>query len=137
MRGPSFRHSCQRLKHVGLLRWSYAKRNAIILVDEYDQINRDFEPFWAQEPEDFLHRYQVMQERENTFTVAVHKGSVSLHGEHSTLRRAEDIGDVIERFSAFIQDDVNMTFIVDDQPAIMLDWPQRNRMLELAQLGRA
>jgi len=27
--------------------WAYAKANRVILVDEYDQIHRDLEPFWA------------------------------------------------------------------------------------------
>lgn len=27
--------------------WAYVKANRIILVDEYDQIQRDLEPFWA------------------------------------------------------------------------------------------
>lgn len=27
--------------------WAYAKANRIVLVDEYDQIHRDLEPFWA------------------------------------------------------------------------------------------
>lgn len=30
-----------------LSRWDFAKKNKIVLVDEYDQIMRDVEPFWA------------------------------------------------------------------------------------------
>jgi hypothetical protein len=81
------------------------------------------------------HRNRVMQEREGTFTLAIQGGEVTVHGEHGHLRRATDIADLIKRFSGSIKGDANLTFIIDDQPAVMMSWERQNRMHELAHLG--
>lgn len=114
--------------------WEYARANRIVLTDEYDQIHHDLEPFWALEPNDLMHRVLVMQDREETFTIKVTDGVVEETGEQAFLRRAKDLGDLIERFSAHVPD-VNLTFTRHDQPACQLDWYHRDRMVELARLG--
>ncbi|BGP16351.1 hypothetical protein JCM10213_004892 [Rhodosporidiobolus nylandii] len=114
--------------------WAYAKANRVILVDEYDQIHRDLEPFWALEPSDLAHRVRVMQERDETFTIQVTDGKVAEVGEQAFLRRAKDLGDLIARFSQFVPN-VNLTFTRHDQPACQLDWFHKERMIELAQQG--
>lgn len=81
-----------------------------------------------------MHRVLVMQDREETFTIKVTDGVVEETGEQAFLRRAKDLGDLIERFSAHVPD-VNLTFTRHDQPACQLDWYHRDRMVELARLG--
>ncbi|GAA5908906.1 hypothetical protein JCM6882_005480 [Rhodosporidiobolus microsporus] len=114
--------------------WAYARANRVVLTDEYDQIHRDLEPFWALEPGDLAHRVEVMQDREESFTIQVKEGKVSETGEQAFLARAKDLGDLIRRFSQFVPD-VNLTFTRHDQPACQLDWAVRDRMTELAQQG--
>ncbi|GAA6040182.1 hypothetical protein JCM8097_004167 [Rhodosporidiobolus ruineniae] len=114
--------------------WAYAKANRIILTDEYDQIHRDLEPFWALEPSDLAHRVRVMQDREESFTIQVLNGEVAETGEQASLRRAKDLGDLVRRFSSYVPD-VNLTFTRHDQPAVQLDWYHKERMIELAQQG--
>ncbi|KAM0753092.1 hypothetical protein T439DRAFT_286471 [Meredithblackwellia eburnea MCA 4105] len=114
--------------------WEYAKANRIVLTDEYDQIHRDLEPFWALEPSDMLHRIRVMQDREETFTISVLDGVVKLSGEQAFLRRAKDLGDLMSRFSTHVSD-LNMTFTRHDQPACQLEWGHKERMIELAGMG--
>ncbi|GAA5896049.1 hypothetical protein JCM8208_007515 [Rhodotorula glutinis] len=116
--------------------WAYAKANRVILVDEYDQIHRDLEPFWALEPQDLAHRVRVMQERDETFTIQITDGKVAEVGGQAFLRRAKDLGDLIRRFSDYVPD-VNLTFTRHDQPACQLDYYHRDRMVELAQLGES
>ncbi|BGP55771.1 hypothetical protein JCM8202v2_003378 [Rhodotorula sphaerocarpa] len=114
--------------------WEYARANRVILTDEYDQIHHDLEPFWALDPGDLMHRVLVMQEREETFTIKVTDGVVEETGEQAFLRRAQDLGDLIDRFAAHVPD-VNLTFTRHDQPACQVDWYHRDRMVELARLG--
>lgn len=75
-----------------------------------------------------------MQEREETFTIQVRDGAVSLQGEQAFLRRAKDLGDLISRVSAAIPD-LNLTFTRHDQPACQLGWFHKERMVELAGMG--
>lgn len=75
-----------------------------------------------------------MQIREETFTISVINGKVSVSGEQAFLRRAKDLGDLIARFSGHVRD-VNFTFTRHDQPAVQLGWYQKEKMLELAQTG--
>lgn len=91
-----------------------------------------------------------MQERGHSFVVAFKDGKVSAHGEeqHRTLKRAKEIVDLTSRFAHLVPYPVNLTFIVDDQPAVcvkafvvstdrrgMMPWAQRDRYVELASLG--
>lgn len=78
-----------------------------------------------------------MQDREHTFTVAFHKGQArpSVHGTHATLERATDLADLFALFGADLPREVNMTFIIDDNPAVMLAYAQRDRMVELSEQG--
>lgn len=87
------------------------------------------------EPIDLRHRNKVMQEREHTFTLSIRNGKVSRHGQHAELRRAKDMANLLSKFSKHVPGEVNMTFIIDDQPAVMMGWNQKERMLELARQG--
>jgi hypothetical protein len=116
-------------------RWNFAKENKVILTDEYDQIARDLAPYFALEPHDLRHRSKVMQEREHTFTLSIKDGHVTRHGPHPELRRAKDMQNLMQKFAQHVPGEVNMTYIIDDQPAVMLSWNQKERMLELASQG--
>lgn len=77
-----------------------------------------------------------MQEREHTFTLAIgNGGKVTRHGPHPELRRAKDMQNLLQKFAKLVPGQVNLTFIIDDQPAVMLPWNQKERMLELASQG--
>lgn len=76
-----------------------------------------------------------MTEREHTFTLNIKDGKVTRTGIHSELRRATDMQKLIQPFAKFVPGEVNMTFIIDDNPAVMMGWNQRERMLELASQG--
>jgi hypothetical protein len=78
-----------------------------------------------------------MQEREHTFTVAMMPGPPvpSLHGQYATLKRATDIQKLLALFSGCLPRALNLTFIIDDNPAVMLAYSQRDRMVELSQQG--
>lgn len=120
----------------GFDKWyNYAVKNNIQLVDEYNQIHNDLEPFWALEPSDLLHRLNVMQDREETFTILIENGKTLIQGEQAFLRRAKDLGDLIGRFSSQIPHDVEFTFTRHDQPAVQLSWFHKERLLELAKMG--
>lgn len=117
--------------------WTFAKANNIDIVDEYDQISRDMEPYWALEPVDMRHRNKVMQDREHTFTLSITNGYVTRHGDpkHADIRRAKDMQALLQTFAKWIPGQVNMTFVIDDNPAVMMSYHQKDRMLELARQG--
>ncbi|KAK4054476.1 hypothetical protein OIV83_000970 [Microbotryomycetes sp. JL201] len=117
--------------------WAFAERHDIQLRDEYDQIAYDLAPHWALEAHDSRHRNKVMQDREHTFTASMRPldKQVGLHGEHKDLKRATDIRDLLEMFSEHLPFSLNLTFIIDDNPAVMMPYSQRIRMVELAEQG--
>ncbi|GAA5979776.1 hypothetical protein JCM5350_002045 [Sporobolomyces pararoseus] len=117
--------------------WAFCEKHHVQLRDEYDQIAHDLAPHWALEAHDSRHRNRVMQERDHTFTVAMHPGvrEPSLHGSYSDLKRASDVADLISLFSGRMHRELNITFIIDDNPAVMLPYAQRERMVELGQQG--
>ena len=97
-----------RCEHQYNFRWEFTQKHNVKLPDEYDQINRDLEPFWALEPADMAHRNKVMQERGHTFSLIVQNGIVSIEGPFKHIRRAKDIADIISKFSEDLPRDLNM-----------------------------
>ena len=116
--------------------WAFAERHNVQLRDEYDQIHRDLAPFWALEGHDNRHRNKVMQEREHTFTLALKPGvEPRAYGPHAELRRATDLAHLLSFFADSFPRAINVTFVIDDNPAVMLSSAERDRMTELAELG--
>lgn len=78
-----------------------------------------------------------MQERDHTFTVVMKPGEPSpgLAGPYYDLKRATDIADMLSLFTGRMHRELNITFIIDDNPAVMLPYSQRERMVELGQQG--
>lgn len=135
------------------------------LPDEYDQIYHDLQPHRAlcvfvhfaavvqcrllckcadvlattksREPQDSRHRNRVMQDRDHTFTMGLRAGisQPELYGPHGGLKRATDVASLFAMFGNKLPREVNLTFIIDDNPAIMLPYAQRDRMVELAEQG--
>ncbi|GAA5882446.1 hypothetical protein JCM16303_001739 [Sporobolomyces ruberrimus] len=117
--------------------WAFCEKHHVQLRDEYDQIAHDLAPHWALEASDSRHRNRVMQERDHTFTAAFHPGirETSLHGPYSDLKRASDVAELLSLFAGRMHRELNITFIIDDNPAVMLPYAQRERMVELGQQG--
>ncbi|GAA5910466.1 hypothetical protein JCM8208_004485 [Rhodotorula glutinis] len=117
--------------------WAFCEEHNIQLRDEYDQINHDLAPHWALEAHDSRHRNKVMQERDHTFTVAMHPGETmpTLHGPYWDLKRATDIADMLSLYTGRMHRPLNITYIIDDNPAVMLPYSQRERMVELGEQG--
>ncbi|BGP48291.1 hypothetical protein JCM10450v2_004163 [Rhodotorula kratochvilovae] len=117
--------------------WRFCEENNVQLRDEYDQINHDLAPHWALEGHDSRHRNKVMQDRDHTFTVAMHPGETmpTLHGPYWDLKRATDIADMLSLFTGRMHRPLNITYIIDDNPAVMLPYAQRERMVELGEQG--
>lgn len=118
--------------------WKWAQKNKIILVDEYDQIMHDLEPFYALDPRDLDHKLKRMEEREETFTIKLDptaETTVEYSGDYAELQRAHDLGEILEPFADLLPGKVQMTFTRHDQPACQLGWARNDRMKELALQG--
>ncbi|GAA6001303.1 hypothetical protein JCM10207_006599 [Rhodosporidiobolus poonsookiae] len=117
--------------------WRFCEENNVQLRDEYDQIAHDMAPHWALEAHDSRHRNRVMQDRDHTFTIVMNPGQpkADLAGPYFDLKRATDIADMLSLYTGRMHRQLNITFIIDDNPAVMLPYAQRERMVELAQQG--
>ncbi|KAJ8486950.1 hypothetical protein ONZ45_g14504 [Pleurotus djamor] len=88
--------------------WKYVQDNNVLLPDEYDQIHRDLEPFWALDPMDLQKLVADEQAVVETFTIGKDKPgdhiAVVNHSfadpdhwrEKNALRGAQDIIDLLK-----------------------------------------
>ena len=79
-------------------------------------------------------------ERAETFTLLVDPSQsgdqiITYHGQEAKLRRAKDLGDLVNRFSSQLPATVNLTFTKHDQPACALGYQHKERLHELAAEG--
>ena len=63
------------------LRWKWAKKNKVQLLDEYDQIHADLEYFWAIRPSELLEAQRDLETHGNTHTL----GKTSANGSIEIL----------------------------------------------------
>lgn len=118
--------------------WKYAVDNKVIIKDEYDQIFRDLQPFFALEPRDLHHRTTVMAtERPESFTITIRDGKVSVSGVEAGLKRATDLAQLMRRFAPLMEgkEPVNMTFTKHDQPTVQMTWSRKQKMWDMAEMG--
>ena len=59
----------------------------------------------------------------------------TLHGPYWDLKRATDIADMLSLYTGRMPRPLNITYIIDDNPAVMLPYSQRERMVELGEQG--
>ena len=57
------------------------------------------------------------------------------YGQHAKLKRATDVAGVLELFASRLPRELNVTFVIDDNPAVMLPYAMRDRMVELSEQG--
>lgn len=91
-------------------------------------------------PSDLNHRLEMMSIREQTFTININpsarpKDRVFYTGEEAKLKRASDLGEIIETFAKDLPSPVRLSFTKHDQPACQLGWEHKQRMIELAGQG--
>ncbi len=75
-----------------------------------------------------------MKVRDETFTLEVRHGKVAITGPEKSLKRASDLAEILKQFAGLVPD-FQMTFTRHDQPAVQLDYAQKERMIELAEMG--
>jgi hypothetical protein len=82
--------------------WQFAKANNVQLVDEYDTIMRDIEPYFALSPETFEKRAKQLLEPDfraskHTFTITVQDGGeLIIGGPDAGSHRAKEVTALIK-----------------------------------------
>lgn len=118
-----------------MVRFKFAKANDVVLIDEFDNINRDILPFWAI-PSDVLNeRAMVLQDEPWTFSMAIQKGEVEVVGSHKDDGRAQDQKALMKRWVQWVPD-VNITMSAHDGPSVMTDYETKNRHIKAAKAGK-
>lgn len=126
--------------------WSYAMSHSVALPDEYDQINRDLEPFWGMDPT-FLRRVQRDWEAHpDSFTVGKEEGGKHItalnFSETEDLRVRQLMEDGITMISESLKDveehlgPFRAVFSPHDNPNLPSDYNLRIDAMQAAKEGR-
>lgn len=139
----TYRRKYRRNPPRGYDQWyAWARAHGVQLLDEYDQIMQDLRPLSALEGSDLRHRNEVMQtERDHSFVLAIDlvKKVVHAEGEWRSIRRATDMKNLLKKFVGLLPEGrlgwLNMSFIVDDQPGVLISNEHHERLVELSETG--
>ncbi|KAA1138934.1 hypothetical protein PGTUg99_030169 [Puccinia graminis f. sp. tritici] len=133
------RRNNQRLPPKGFERWwQFAVDNQVGLVDEYDQISKDLEPFWAIEPSRLRKLSNQLQTKQNDRRLIFQvdsEGKVNRTGAFGASARAKDLSNLMEsyqKYSVNAMKPFTMVIGADDQAEIKTTWRERSRLLELS-----
>ncbi|GAA5982713.1 hypothetical protein JCM5350_006223 [Sporobolomyces pararoseus] len=130
--------------------WRYAMENRIILVDEYDQIFKDIEPFRSLSPKEFKKRSKSLQTDESlpwfkhSFGIGIKSGQIKQYTyqagkgdkNNNNRERVEDLMDLLAEFSEMIPEDVELRFMNGDEPGVVISGEAKQRHLEYASQGK-
>lgn len=99
-------HRTKLIELARYFRWKFATENNVILVDEYDQINIDIEPFLALPSKEMLSRARFLAANPspNQFNLNVKGGKVLTTGPQRETYRAHDAANLLSLFSKYIED---------------------------------
>lgn len=124
-------------------RWTFAKENNVVLVDNYDQINRDILPFLGM-PSEPLREWsnELISDTNNhihrgSFTVHIINGSVAhLSGPQMNCSRAKQQQQLLQRISQFLPD-MNISIYAHDGPALRVPGNLIDELEGLAMVGQS
>ncbi|BGO99711.1 hypothetical protein NBRC10513v2_003939 [Rhodotorula toruloides] len=120
----------------GFDRWyAFAKAHKVLLIDEFDLIDKDLLMYRAFKPSVFRKRIGVMQEVvDTTWTIRVENGKVLREGPLAHHDRARGVEFLMSRFAHFLPD---MTIVYNghDGARIAVAAEERIRLEELAKKG--
>ena len=115
--------------------------NRIVLVDEYDQIMEDMEPFFSLPSDEIKRRLTTLVSDTtypnygDTFTVAIKDGEVSSRGPGRHLPRAEDTLDLLSEFCEMLPD-MRVVFSSVDGGQIHISGEARRIHRDMARAGK-
>lgn len=104
--------------------------NRVILVDEYDQINEDIEPFLAMPSKEVQSRAKAVATdptlpfSAHSFTLSIKDGGLTASGSHASSSKSEDIQDLMGDFVEVLPD-IKLTFSEHEAPSVPLSGQAR------------
>ena len=116
-------------------RFKFARERDVVLVDEYDQIMRDIEPFLSLSPSLLHSRITTLENDPFTHTFIVRNGAISIVGAKKELARASDQAGLIKNFVNLLPD-VNITMSAHDGPSVLMDWRLKDSHIQAAKSGK-
>ncbi|CCA67724.1 related to CAP1-Cryptococcus gattii [Serendipita indica DSM 11827] len=112
--------------------WRFAKENRVVLIDEFDALFRNVEPYFALSPRLFNSRVErLSKELSFSFSITVKNGTLTLGGERARYSRAQDIRDLLEPVAQWLPD-LELYASDHDKGNIILGKDQYDMALELA-----
>lgn len=115
-------------------------QNRVILVDEYDQINDDIEPFFSLSAAELALRAQALATNPKlplhaeTFSIRVKDGALVAFGPKKLSVRAEDAQDIMSEFVESLPD-VTLTFSSREGPLMAVSGEAKARHRDYARHG--
>ncbi|ODN95887.1 hypothetical protein L198_04506 [Cryptococcus wingfieldii CBS 7118] len=117
--------------------WQYCKRNKVKIVDDYDQINRDIEPYFALSPEMFRKRVDDLTKTEHTSHITLSPTTASsLYGERAHSSRARWLFELLEPIAQYLPGEVTLSLSDHDLGSWLLGDDQKQAALEAIEEGR-
>ena len=103
----------------GFDKWyEYAKEKNSIVIDHFEQVSRDMEPFWSLSRKELLERIRESASMPDTETIVVRSGEVTSNNKHPTTKQMEH---VIRLFSKHLPD-MEIPVNVKEQPRVLGPW---------------
>ncbi|WVQ80599.1 hypothetical protein IAT38_002704 [Cryptococcus sp. DSM 104549] len=117
--------------------WQFCKRHHVKIVDDYDQINRDIEPFFALSPELFNKRVEQAIETPHTSQITLSPDSASsLYGERAHSARPRLLFNLLEPIAQFLPAELTLSLSDHDLGSWLLGDDQKQAALTAIKEGR-
>jgi hypothetical protein len=117
-------------------RYAFARANNVLLIDEFDLINKDLALYRAFNSTGFRARLDhTVTTFDATWTITVKDGKASRGGILGHHDRAKGVVALLKRFVHHVPD-LTMAYNGHDGARIPVAWEERNRLEELGKAGK-
>lgn len=114
--------------------FKFAQNNKVQLVDEFDTIHHDLEPFWALPPAVIKARAEELQKADYTSTFVFKNGVIEIIGAHKDDGRSAAQLGLMKRWAQWMSP-VNISMSAHDGPSILMDTTADTRHRQAARGG--
>ncbi|KAI1338286.1 glycosyltransferase family 90 protein [Xylariaceae sp. FL0016] len=109
--------------------FEFAKRHESVVVDRFDQMEKDIFPFWGMKPTKIREGLEYLRTQPNIGVITIADGTVH-HNEPSDASQKQVLDDLVSMISDFVEYLLPMSFAINlgERPRVLVPWDDVHRL---------
>ncbi|KAI2638381.1 hypothetical protein GGS21DRAFT_507961 [Xylaria nigripes] len=113
--------------------FEFAQERKSVIIDKFDQIERDILPFWGLQPQRIKDNLEFLKSQPNIGVISIDNGNV-FHNNPADLSQRETLGEIVALIAAFVEHLPTMKIAINlqERPKVLVPWNKINKLRMIA-----